>query len=222
VAAGLARGRARGAEQHHRNNEIEPKEATEMLKYQDSEAGPLGGVTRKIAAALAATALVSAAGVGVAQASTASSANTAAALPTCSVTNLSASLNQALGGGMMHQGVVLQLKNTSSRTCALLGFPGLGLENAQHKPLTTHTAWGDTWYAKSPAKKAVELKPGQAAQAVIAWTHANTGTSGASHAAYLEVTPPASTAHKTLAFDNWVDGGDLDVTTLAPHITVTD
>ncbi|WP_052489340.1 DUF4232 domain-containing protein [Streptomyces sp. 150FB] len=192
-----------------------------MLKYQDSESGLRSGVTRKIAAALAATALVSAAGVGVAQASTASSAKTAAALPTCSVTGLSASLKQPLAGGMMHQGVVLQLKNTSGRTCALLGFPGLGLENAQHKPLTTHTTWGSTWYVASPAKKVVELKSGQTAEAVIAWTHANTGTPDASHAAYLEVTPPASTAHKTLAFDNWVDGGSLDVTALAPHITVT-
>jgi hypothetical protein len=40
------------------------------------------------------------------------------------------------------------------------------------------------------------------------------------HAAYLEITPPASTQHKTLALPQWVDHGDLSVTALAKHITV--
>ena len=177
-------------------------------------------MTRRIVVAAAATALVATTGAVAAQASTA--ASTGAALPTCTAAGLAASLHRTLAGGMMHQGTVLELKNTSSHTCALLGYPGLGLENAQHKPLTTHTGWGATWYAGNPGKKLIELKPGQAAQAVIAWTHANTGTSGAEHAAYLEVTPPASTTHKTIAFKNWADHGDLAVTALAHHITVTD
>lgn len=191
-----------------------------MMKYDGTHATGKR-MTRRIVVAAAATALAAVTGVGAAQAGTAST-GAGAALPTCTAAGLAASLHQPLVSGMNHQGAVLELKNTSSRTCALLGYPGLGLENAQHKALTTRTDWGSTWYAGNPGKKLVELKPGQAAQAVLAWTHANTGTSGAAHAAYLEITPPASTTHKTVAFKNWADHGELAVTALAHHIAVTD
>ncbi|GAA5018877.1 hypothetical protein [Actinopolymorpha pittospori] len=42
------------------------------------------------------------------------------------------------------------------------------------------------------------------------------------HAAYLEVTPPVATTHKTLAFPEWVDNGDLSVTSVAHSVSVTD
>ena len=102
------------------------------------------------------------------------------------------------------------------------GFPGLGLQDAHHKTLSSHVHWGNTWYAKSPAKKTYDLKNGQSVEAVIAWSHANIGTSGAKHADYLIVTPPAATTHKTIKFNEWVDNGDLDVTALAPHLTIND
>ncbi|GAA5039077.1 DUF4232 domain-containing protein [Actinopolymorpha pittospori] len=198
-----------------------------MAKHQDSRGdGPRstgvirGRLTRRVAAPLAAAALLSAAGAGVAQA--AQPVNAAAALPTCTASSLTASLHNPLAGGMNHQGVELQLKNTGTRTCALLGYPGLGLENAQHQVLTSQVTWGSTWYAKDPGKKVISLRPGQFAQAVIAWSHANIGTSGAVHAAYLEVTPPAATTHKTLAFPEWVDNGDLSVTSVAHSIATTD
>ncbi|WP_051839532.1 DUF4232 domain-containing protein [Streptomyces sp. NRRL F-5126] len=171
-----------------------------------------------VAATMAAVALTGTAAAGVAQAAPAAPAS--AKTPTCSASSLQASLHHPLAGGMNHEGAVLQLKNTGDRTCALLGYPGLGLENAQHKVLASHVSWGSTWYAKNPGKKVVDLEPGQAAQAVIAWTHANANTSGATHAAYLIVTPPASTAHKTLAFGKWVDNGDLDVTAMAHQVAI--
>ncbi|WP_316776529.1 DUF4232 domain-containing protein [Streptomyces sasae] len=171
--------------------------------------------------ALAAVAVV---GLGIAWAGTASAAGTssAKATPTCSAAALKATFGQQLAGGMNHEGVVIRLRNLSGKTCALRGYPGLGLENSAHRALTTHTHWGNTWYAKDPGKKTLVLKDGQSAEAVVAWTHANTGTSGAVHASYLEITPPASTQHKTLAFRQWVDHGDLSVTALAGHIDVTD
>ncbi|WP_329459495.1 DUF4232 domain-containing protein [Streptomyces sp. NBC_01497] len=171
------------------------------------------GKGRTVTVALAAVALAGTAAVGVAQAAPAT-AHTAK-VPTCSVSALQVSLHTSLAGGMMHEGSVVQFKNTGSGTCALLGYPGLGLENAQHKVLASKVTWGSTWYAKNPGKKVVDLESGQSAQAVIAWSHANTGTSGATHATYLEVTPPASTTHKTLKFDQWVDNGDLDATAVA-------
>ncbi|MFG3022645.1 DUF4232 domain-containing protein [Streptomyces sp. NPDC048254] len=163
------------------------------------------------------------AGLGLVWAGTANAATPAAAkaAPTCSAAALKATFGQQLAGGMNHQGVVIRLRNLSGKTCALRGYPGLGLENSAHKAVTTHTHWGSTWYAKDPGKKTLVLKDGQSAEAVVAWTHANTGTSGAVHASYLEITPPASTKHKTLAFPQWVDHADLSVTALARHINVT-
>jgi hypothetical protein len=171
------------------------------------------GKGRTVTVALAAVALAGTTATGIAQA--APTTADVAQVPTCSASGLQVAVHSSLAGGMMHEGAVLQFKNASARTCALLGYPGLGLENAQHKALASKVSWGSTWYAKNPGKKVVDLKPGTTAQAVIAWTHANTGSSGASHAAYLEVTPPASTAHKTLKFDEWVDNGDLDATAVA-------
>ncbi|WP_369386993.1 DUF4232 domain-containing protein [Streptomyces sp. CG1] len=158
------------------------------------------------------------AGAGVAQAA---QAGAATATPTCAVSALNASFGEGLAGGMNHQGVVLKLENTGAHMCVLRGFPGLGLENGSHRTLHSTTHWGDTWYAKSPAKTTLTLRKGQSAEAVIAWTHANTGTADAVHASYLQVTPPAATSHKTLRFPQWVDNGDLEVTTLAYRIDVT-
>ncbi|GAA2781644.1 hypothetical protein GCM10010521_70520 [Streptomyces rameus] len=170
--------------------------------------------------ARAALAVTTVAGLGTAGAGVAQAAGAASATPTCSVAGLTASFGRTLGGGMNHQGVVVRLKNTGSHTCLLRGYPGLGLENSAHRTLPSTTHWGDTWYAKSPAKTTLTLRKGQSAEAVIAWTHANTGTSGAVHAAYLQVTPPAATSHKTLKFPEWVDHGDLRVTALAYRIHV--
>ena len=153
----------------------------------------------RIALPLTATAVMSVAAVGVAQAAVPS-----ASVPTCRTSGLTASLTHGLAGGTNHQGIVLRLKNTSGHTCAVRGFPGLGLQDAHHKTLSSHVHWGNTWYAKSPAKKTYDLKNGQSVEAVIAWSHANIGTSGAKHADYLIVTPPAATTHKTIKFNEWV------------------
>ncbi|MEU0968161.1 DUF4232 domain-containing protein [Streptomyces sp. NPDC005917] len=168
-------------------------------------------------------AVAAVAGLGLAWAGTAEAAtpSTATSTPTCSAAGLKATFGQQLAGGMNHQGVVIRLRNLSGKTCALRGYPGLGLENSAHRTLTTHTHWGNTWYAKDPGRRTLVLKDGESAEAVAAWTHANTGTSGAVHASYLEITPPAATQHKTLALPQWVDHGDLSVTALARHINVT-
>lgn len=166
---------------------------------------------------------VALAGVGLVWAGTAQAGqSTATATPTCKESALKATFGRQLAGGMNHQGVVINLRNLSGRTCVVRGYPGLGLENASHKAIKTHVTWGDTWYAKDPGKKTISLKDGQSVEAVVAWTHANTGTSGAVHASYLEITPPAATTHKTFAFKQWVDHGDLSVTALARHVEIND
>ncbi|MFJ6082173.1 DUF4232 domain-containing protein [Streptomyces sp. NPDC092369] len=176
---------------------------------------------RPVLAVAAVAGLGLAAWAGTAQAASPGATSAAKATPTCSAAALKASFGKQLAGGMNHQGVVITLRNLSGRTCALRGYPGLGLENSAHKKLTTHTHWGNTWYAHNPGKKTLVLKDGQSAEAVLAWTHANTGTSGATRASFLEITPPAATQHKTLAFPRWVDHGDLSVTAFAKHINVS-
>ncbi|MEU9381810.1 DUF4232 domain-containing protein [Streptomyces sp. NPDC048279] len=175
---------------------------------------------RRLGRAVLAVAAV--AGLGLAWAGTAEASPSAAtSVPTCSAGALKATFGRQLAGGMNHEGVVIRLRNLSGRTCVLRGYPGLGLENSAHHGLTTHTHWGSTWYAKDPGKKTLVLKDGESAEAVAAWTHANTGTSDAVHASYLEITPPAATQHKTGAFPQWVDHADLSVTALAKHIDIT-
>ncbi|WP_239096326.1 DUF4232 domain-containing protein [Streptomyces sp. SID11385] len=194
-----------------------PNEITDIDSSVGTAAKPgrKGRVARRIGLPLAALALTGAVGaVTVAQAS-ASGTSAKAATPTCATSGLSASLSKRLAGGMNHAGAILNLKNTSGHTCALRGYPGLGLQDAKGKTLTSKTTWGSTWYAKDPGKTTLTLKNGASAQAVIAWTHANTGTADARHAAKLVVTPPASTTHKTLKLDEWVDNGLLSVTPVA-------
>ncbi len=113
---------------------------------------------------------------------------------------------------MNHEGTYLRFENTSGKTCALRGYPGLGLEKAGHAKAATDVRWGSTYFAQDPGKKTVYLKNGASAWADLVWTH--TGAD-AVHAKYLEVTPPAATAHRTLAFDKIVDNGTLNVTSLS-------
>ncbi|MFE9388813.1 DUF4232 domain-containing protein [Streptomyces sp. NPDC006784] len=172
--------------------------------------------------AVAAAAGLGLAGAGAAQAlgNQALGGEAASSVPTCNTSGLTASFGQKLGGGMNHEGVVLKLKNTSGHTCNLRGYPGLGLEDSGHRTLSSSVHWGDSWYAKDPGKKTITLKDDASVAAVISWTHANTGTSDARDAAYLQVTPPANTTHKTLKFPSWVDNGRLEVTALATDVHV--
>ncbi|MFD7709322.1 DUF4232 domain-containing protein [Streptomyces sp. NPDC059786] len=180
---------------------------------------------RSSRAALAVTAVTAAtavAGLGLAGTATAQTSGTSAAQasPTCSASALKVTFGKKLAGGMNHHGVIITFRNLSGETCALRGYPGLGLENSAHHTLKSSTHWGPTWYAADPGKKTLTLKDGESAEALVSWTGVNTGTSDAVHASYLQITPPAATTHKTLAFPEWVDNGDLDVTALAKHIDV--
>ncbi|MFI1968593.1 hypothetical protein BLA24_05920 [Streptomyces cinnamoneus] len=165
------------------------------------------------AMALAAATLVTGAG--------AASAAPAEAAATCGTSGLRASLaDKSPGGqsGMSHEGTVLTLTNTSDHTCALRGYPGLGLEDARHGPLETHTSWGSTYFIPDPGKQTLRLRPGESAEAGLAWAHADAPTMV--QARYLEITPPASRDHLTVPFDKTVTNGDLSVTAFARTVDV--
>ncbi|MFI9721869.1 DUF4232 domain-containing protein [Streptomyces sp. NPDC052396] len=138
-----------------------------------------------------------------------------ASVPTCHTPDLAIGFAERLGGGMSHAGGVLEFRNTGGHTCAMRGYPGLGLEDGGHAVLPSRTVWGTTWYADDPGNKAVRLRPGATVRAVVAWTHSGTE---AHRSSYLQVTPPGSTGHRVIPLNDLVDFGELHVTAVAPRV----
>ncbi|ARZ66226.1 hypothetical protein SMD11_0560 [Streptomyces albireticuli] len=174
----------------------------------------LRGTTATTAAMAATVATVTALGG-------AATASAAPQTPTCHVSGLRASLSDKGGhqNGMSHEGTVLALTNTSGRTCALRGYPGLQLEDTRHKAVDTITSWGSTYFVPDPGKRTLVLKPGGSAEAALAWAHADAPRMV--QAGYLRVTPPASRDHLTIPFEKTVTNGQLSVTALAYGIDVS-
>ncbi|MEU6084664.1 DUF4232 domain-containing protein [Streptomyces sp. NPDC047108] len=137
-----------------------------------------------------------------------------AATPTCREAGLEVTLDD-LGtpqAGMNHSGTYLRMKNTTDRTCAVRGYPGLGLEKAGHEQAPTDTDRGSTYFAQDPGRKTVYLQPGDSAWADLEWTH--TGANDVK-AKSLRVTPPAATTQARVPLDEKVDNGRLAVTALS-------
>ncbi|WP_367140100.1 MULTISPECIES: DUF4232 domain-containing protein [Streptomyces] len=174
------------------------------------------------AASAAAIAVVAALGAaGTASAAPTAAPTTAGKTPTCDVSGLKALLTDKGGhqNGMSHEGTVLVLTNTSDRTCALRGYPGLQLEDAQHNAVTTNTTWGSTYFIPDPGKNTLLVRPGGSAEAALAWAHADAPRMV--RAGYLRVTPPASRGFLTIPFERIVTNGDLSVTAFARSIDVS-
>jgi hypothetical protein len=162
-----------------------------------------------IAVAMAAAALAGTAGTAVA-ATTASST-----VPRCTTGNLSASLHgrETAKGGWV--GYILTLTNEGADSCSVYGYPGLGLENAQHHTVSSHVAWGNTVFDATQGRKLIVLSPGETASASFAY---RTGTSKDSvNASYLEITPPNDVAHAVVKLSAPIYHGDLYVTSMATH-----
>ena len=129
---------------------------------------PAGGRTamRKTLAtlaALAAAAVLAATGGTVALASTGSAAATP--VPRCRagsglVTGLYG-YEQGNYDGNGQGGFILTLTNIGGTACYLSGYPGLGLEDANHHVLPSHTHWGSTYFAQDPGPHKVVLSPGR-------------------------------------------------------------
>jgi hypothetical protein len=86
-------------------------------------------------------------------------------------------------------GRVYQLQNSSSATCSLFGYPGLGLLDGSSKPLPTTVV-----RQPGATEAAVTLTPGGSAYFTATWPDA-TGYNGATcpTSAALEITPPNDT-----------------------------
>jgi hypothetical protein len=149
---------------------------------------------------------------------TARAAATGSAIPRCVTEHLSAGLHGSQVG-LGNRGFILTLTNTGNTSCALFGYPGLGLENASHHALPSRTHWGSTYFDPDPGRSLIVLSPGETASADVAYG-AGSGGPTDSVATYLEVTPPNGFRHLTVRIPGApvrIDRGRLFVTAMARH-----
>lgn len=116
-------------------------------------------------------------------------------------------------------GFILTLTNVSSLPCSVDGYPGLGLQNARHRVLASHTFWGPTSFDRDPGRQVIVLSPGETASGDVAWSQAPTAGTGV-RATYLEVTPPNDYTHFVLRIPGGpyeIYHGNLHATAMARH-----
>lgn len=116
-------------------------------------------------------------------------------------------------------GLVLTLTNASDHTCRVNGYPGLVMEDSEHRVLPTDVADGSTFITPDPGVSDVDLAPGERASAFVGWG-TPTGTNDATPS-YLRVSLPGGTGYRRAAFQPInVTNGHLGVTALARHTPV--
>jgi len=197
---------------------------TSILGRGNPAAGPAGRSTamrktRATLGALSAAAAIAVTGGTVALASTGGAA-AANHVPRCREGGLVTGLygyEHDNYDGRGQGGFILTLTNKGGTPCYLYGYPGLGLEDASHHVVPSHTHWGSTYFAHDPGRHRVVLSPGETASASVAFVY--TGRHKA-HATYLEVTPPNAYDHAVIEIpDNvgQISTNDLYVTAMARH-----
>lgn len=153
-----------------------------------------------------------------AAAPTAAAATAAATPPRCTEEGLAGGLHGSQVG-LGNYGFILTLTNTSNVSCSLYGYPGLGLQNARHQVLPSHTFWGSTYFDQDPGRALIVLSPGETVSADVAYS----SDGDASHsvaATYLEVTPPNAVLHFTLRIPGapvLISNGNVRATAVARH-----
>ena len=152
---------------------------------------------------------------------TRSAADAAASVPRCSPQDLSAALHGLEIAPGYRLGYILTLTNNGQRSCALYGYPGLGLQDQNHHAVPSHTFGGGTWFDRDPGRQLIVLSPGETASASVAWA-SGALRGDAVFAAYLVVTPPNDYGHLVTPFLRGLEipvyRGDLYVTAMARHI----
>lgn len=116
----------------------------------------------------------------------------------CTSRELTASASQGSGAGGQ-EGIVVVLKNTSTESCTLEGYPAahfLGIDGDQVGPASIHES--------APAPTPIVLAPGAEASTTL-WFTSPAGVSAASchptAAAGVSVTPPSSVVSLTATID---------------------
>lgn len=140
------------------------------------------------------------------------------AAPRCLQARLATTVSgYQVGGGQ--SGITLKLTNTGSASCSMYGYPGLGLEDANHHVMLSHTHWGATYFAHDPGPSLIILAPGQSATSSVAFKG---GGPAQPWATYLEVTPPNAYQHvaMVLSYGTGGAGNDIYATAMARHTTI--
>ena len=135
-------------------------------------------------------------------------------LPRCHTPGLQVSL---VGGGAAAGTWQrdLRFRNASGHVCFVYGYPGLGLENAQHRVQPSNVTWGSTMAHRDPGRHRIVLQAGESAYANMSGTDVPHGNGTCRTYAFLEVTPPGERTHRTLRFGTTAcDRGRLTVTAL--------
>jgi hypothetical protein len=83
-----------------------------------------------------------------------------------------------------------ELRNRGSAPCALFGYVGLQMLDAQSNPLPTTVQRGGGVAAINGSPQRLVLQPGDAADFLVQASNVPTGTQSCPESAKLEVTPP--------------------------------
>jgi hypothetical protein len=137
----------------------------------------------------------------------------AASVRRCTAADLSARRNPA-PGGLGHAGFILVLRNASSHTCALTGYPGLQRLTTSGRRVLTHVRRGTGYLFRDRGPMRVVLRPGATASDGVEWRSAALGSRACRTSQRLEVTPPDATRHLTIRAAVNACGGRISVTAL--------
>ncbi|MET9076215.1 DUF4232 domain-containing protein [Streptomyces sp. NPDC004232] len=140
---------------------------------------------RRGAAAALTAAVVGLTAAGAAWSAPAAAPSAAKALRTCTASDLHLSMGRKEGAaGSLYWPV--RFTNTSTRSCALRGYPGVSVLDTAHHQLGPAAARSGTSY------RTVALAPGHSASAVLRTTNGPVGGPCLRTGSYLRVFPPAS------------------------------
>jgi hypothetical protein len=147
-------------------------------------------------------------------AATGSTTTTAAAgVPACNTSQLQGELGPSdAGAGQVYAPLIL--RNTSSTTCEVKGFPGVSVVDGSGAQI------GQPATREGNEGGAVILQPGGVASATLHTTNAGIGGPCEPTSAQIKVFPPSQTEALTFSADYTVCGG-FSVTTLVPGDTGT-
>jgi hypothetical protein len=144
---------------------------------------------------------------------TGSTTTTKAGTPTCTTAQLQGELGRlSPGAGQLYAPLIL--RNTSSTTCEVRGFPGVSVLDA------SGTQLGEPATREGAEGGAVVLQPGGVASAALHTTNAGIGGACEPTSAQMRVFPPNQTEALTFDAAFQVCGG-FTVTTMVPGDTGT-
>jgi len=114
----------------------------------------------------------------------------------------------------------LGFRNVGPHACFVYGYPGLGLEDANHRAKHSRVTWGSTVARRDPRPHRVVLPRGRAAFVNLSYSDVPVGRERCGPSAWLEVTPPDERTHRLVPFGGLVcNYGHLTVTALSAKRT---